>query len=36
MRGVADRAEQIRPDDVKDRCDLTKNPDTAEQFTPQI
>lgn len=28
--------EQVRPDDVKDRCDLTKNPDTAEQFTPQI
>lgn len=27
---------QIRPDDVKDRCDLTKNPDTAEQFTPKI
>lgn len=27
---------QMRPDDVKDRCDLTKNPETAEQFTPQI
>jgi urea transport system substrate-binding protein len=25
---------QLRPDDVADRCNLVKNPKTAEQFTP--
>ncbi len=27
---------QLRPDDVADRCNLVKNPKTAEQFTPVL
>ena len=27
---------QLRPDDVADRCNLVKNPNTAQQFTPVL
>jgi hypothetical protein len=27
---------QVRPDDVKDRCNLVENPDTAEHFVPEV